>query len=310
MNLVAQRPVMQRCFSTFLVAWSIFCWGRVAQADSGRSADDQLVCVDQHRKAQESWQQGRLLEARDLLEECLRPSCNAALRKDCDDRLTKVNQLIPSVVLSAESARGDLHQVEVWEGDTRVASELHGRPIAFDPGPHHLRFEREGCDTVEQLVVLSSGDQGRLVRVRLCSELEASDLETDDASIRRADADRPVAVRSTTGVEESSPLNQPNFRSSTPMPTLDKLLLVSGSMGMGVGIGFSIWSYAEYQSAEKSCAPLCPSSQATKIKTLSLAADVSLVLAATTLGVVAVRFLNRRTQLRVGARGFAFAGVF
>lgn len=301
---------MQRRFLTSLVALSIFNAGGIAQADSDQPAEGYPACWEQHREAQESRREGRLLEAKNSLEECLNPSCSAALRRDCDRWLTEVNELIPSLVFSAESSHGNLHQVEVWDGKKRIANELHGRPTQLDPGPHHLRFEREGCDAVEKLVVLSSGDRGRLFRVQLCSELEASTVATDDAPTRVPDAAEPDASVKEANVEHPLRHSEPAPVASPALPLLDKLLLVSGTIGAGVGIGLSIWSLAEYQSAEESCAPLCSDSDVQKLKTLSAASDVALVLSATTLAIFGVRLLHRRAELRLGTRSIAVTGAF
>lgn len=87
----------------------------------GQGGDEKAACLAKHEEAQVSQQQGRLRAARDALLACARPRCPALLRADCTSWLSALVSEIPSVVISAESKRGD-------ETDVRVL--IDGRPVA------------------------------------------------------------------------------------------------------------------------------------------------------------------------------------
>jgi len=54
----------------------------------------------------------------------------------------------------------------VWADDVLLGDQLDGRRVAVDPGNHVSRYEASGRATVDESVLISSGEQGRALRVR------------------------------------------------------------------------------------------------------------------------------------------------
>lgn len=107
--------------------------------------------------------EGRLLDARAALLACARPSCKSWMVDDCSKRLVEVEGRIPSVVFSAEDARGAfLEDVRVLEGARELLGHLDGRAVEMDPGPHELVAER-GRARVPLSVVVIEGKKAQQV---------------------------------------------------------------------------------------------------------------------------------------------------
>lgn len=136
---------------------------------------------------------------------------------DCSKRLVEVNERIPSVVFSAEDARGAaLHDVRVLEGERELLGHLDGRAVEMDPGPHELVAERGNVRVVLSVVVV----EGKKAQQVVFQFRDA--LATNDASPTEAPA--PIERR-------EAPLQHPWA------PPVAGGLLVGGLVATGIGAG-------------------------------------------------------------------------
>ena len=101
-------------------------------------ADDTATCNDAYEGADVLVKQGgaRLLEAREKLRVCARPSCKAWMVKECTKSLAEVQARVPSVVLVARDAEGrDVVDVTVkTEDQVELTRRLDGRAVELGPG--------------------------------------------------------------------------------------------------------------------------------------------------------------------------------
>jgi hypothetical protein len=110
---------------------------------------------------------GKLAAARDAFTTCSNVECPALVVEYCVRWLRDVVESLPSVVLSAKSAEGqELRDVRVLSDGKAVSQKLDGMATPLDPGPHRLRFERDGFAPIEEDIVLHAGEKNRAVTVR------------------------------------------------------------------------------------------------------------------------------------------------
>jgi hypothetical protein len=84
----------------------------------------------------------------------------------CDRLLSAVEASTPTLIVSARTADGqDVVAAHVLADGTPLVDSLDGKAIAMDPGPHVLRFAREGAAPIELHVVVREGEKNRLVAV-------------------------------------------------------------------------------------------------------------------------------------------------
>jgi hypothetical protein len=159
-------------------------------AATNAHADVSGDCIAAAEKAQPLQHEGKFRAALDRLRACTQPQCPALIRSDCTKWLADVEANMPTIVVHATDRAGaDLTDVRVLVDGEVVASSLDGRDIPIDPGPHVLRFERTGSDTVEERLVADVGAQHRLLNVTL----SAAAPPGPSAAATTSDAPSPAA---------------------------------------------------------------------------------------------------------------------
>jgi hypothetical protein len=138
-------------------------------APSARAAAGQAraECLAAHREAQVLRRDGALIAARAKLLVCGQASCPGVLRADCTGWLADLERELPSIVVRAFDAGGDVTDVVVTIDGVVVRDGLDGRPIELDPGAHALRCARTGGITVERQLLVSVGERARPVAIDL-----------------------------------------------------------------------------------------------------------------------------------------------
>jgi len=125
-------------------------------------ADDKAACGAAYASAQELKDKGQFSAAREQIAVCTRSSCKDWVIADCTRWLEEIERKQPSVVLVAETTRGEsVDIVKVTDASGRVLSTaLTGRALNVDPGQYALTFtSRDGrTSTVSRLVAEGQKD--------------------------------------------------------------------------------------------------------------------------------------------------------
>lgn len=97
------------------------------------------VCIDAHAEGQVERAAGRLVRASERFRACAVEACPAVIRKECTDLGVTLDAEIPSLVVRAEDARGQIipgARASIDAG--RELQKLDGAPVSLDPGVHQI----------------------------------------------------------------------------------------------------------------------------------------------------------------------------
>lgn len=152
-------------FALSLVALLWLCAAAGVRADGEQRKDPSVeACVDDAERGQAAQKRGALLEARASLLRCGVEHCPAVVRDHCIHWLLSLEAELPSLVIHARDQRGnDIAGVRVWVDGVLRLERLEGRSLELDPGVHELRAVVASGASVEHTVVLSRGEQHRVV---------------------------------------------------------------------------------------------------------------------------------------------------
>lgn len=135
-----------------------------ASAEPKGGAAEKAACVQALDHAQTARASRKLLESRASYVQCSHETCPDMIRDDCSKGLREVDEATPSFVLSATVDGRDATDAAVLlDGSKLDKGALDGRAISVNPGPHAVRFVREGSGPVEVKVVAREGEKNRLV---------------------------------------------------------------------------------------------------------------------------------------------------
>jgi hypothetical protein len=133
-------------------------------ADQGPAgAPDKAACIKAHDDGQASRAGRKLIDARAKYVTCSHEACPLMIRDECSKGLREVDEALPTIVLSASVEGTDVTDATAFLDGERVSGGLDGRAIPVDPGPHVVRFERQGNGSVEVKLVAREGEKNRLV---------------------------------------------------------------------------------------------------------------------------------------------------
>ena len=253
----------------------------VALAFTGVSAEahaDNTECLKGFELGTAARDRGKLRDARKHFVTCAADTCSKTLRVDCAKLLDDVDASMPTVVFGAKDARdADLFDVSVYVDGERVVGHEQGQAVPFDPGPHVVRFERDGSKPVEEKVLLRAGERNRPVIARF----GAAEARAERPS-RRED---PAKVSTPSTVPASS--------------------IVLGAIGLGaVGsfVFFALTGSQEKDRLQMACAPACTDADVSGLKTSYIAADISLGVGVVALGVATYLLLTHDSPPRSAGR--------
>jgi hypothetical protein len=244
------------------------------------AAQSKAECLAAFEHAQELQNQLRLLAAREEYSVCAHTVCSAPVRKDCSERLEQLLRETPSIVLGARLPNGADAIDATVHVDGRPASSEAGGPISVDPGLHTVRFELPHYAPVEQRVMVRAGERNRLV----IGVFEGRPPPPPVATSPRADV-----------------------RASRAQPS--PWTWVAGGVGVAALGSFTFFGISGLQTRsdlQGTCAPGCPDSDVSSVKTRFVAADISLGVAAVSLGIAVLLYVTRPTapHRQVLARSF------
>jgi hypothetical protein len=151
-----------RCVHVFVVAAGLAAVAGAAHAEGSET------CNPAYEDADALMRTGgdKLLEARERLRVCAKPTCKEWMVKECTKSLTEVEARIPSVVFVAKDATGaDLVDVTVTSSDRTLSSRLDGRSIEIGPGEKVFVFATHDGRRVSQKAVIKEGEKAQRVTV-------------------------------------------------------------------------------------------------------------------------------------------------
>lgn len=253
--------------------------------------DDRAACAASFETAELRLRpsEGRLLDARTALRACALPSCQAWMVDDCTKRLAEVEGRIPSVVFSAENARGvPVYDVHVFENERELAPQIDGRAIEIDPGPHELVAVR-GDARVPLSVVVIEGKKAQQIRFAF------------------HDAPAPAPV-----VEPPPPPPREVAAHPWARPLAEGFVL-GAVVSSGIGVGFGIAAIGKKHDAHCDANDVCDTDQAKldSARHTAQASTVSFVIGGGLLLAGGVTYLLfGRTRVRAGLNHVGVATVW
>jgi hypothetical protein len=238
-------------------------------------ADEVDRCLAAHPAAQRLRQDGKLRASRAELLVCARAVCPGVVRSECGRWLSEVDELTPSIVVSAREARGgDVTNARVIADGETAAQRLDGREIALDPGAHTIRVQASGYEPSDLEVVLHERERAR----PLAFTMKSTVVEP---------APRPTTPLRTDATPSSS---GPEAR---PVPASVYVLGAIGVVALGSFTWFGLSGRSEYFDLKDSCGPGCSQSDVGSMRTKLIVADVSLGVSVVALGAAAYLLLTR-----------------
>ena len=243
-------------------------------------------CLDDHIEAQRQRKVGKLVRARELLLECMRPGCAALVRDDCTRWLSEVQASLATIRLSAVSTLGQpLVLTQAWLDDEPLPSP-GAEPLPIDPGRHVLRAVTAQGEQASTVIEAKAGDRNIAVTLR---------VEPRVAALAPEKREGPIAPKRPAS-EGPKPLPPP-----PPEEPADPGAVARGwSYGIGaVGVAalgtfavLGLLGHSKQGELEDGCAPHCTVDQVRSMDRLYAGADVALSISLTALASATVLFFT------------------
>lgn len=260
-------------------------------AQDARAAEAE-ACFTAAETAQPLIKQRKLRAAQDKLAFCARDACPKAARTDCRAWLDDVTRAVPTVILIAREQRGrttspaDDTRVSIDGGEVVVA-RLDGSPVPLDPGPHVVRFEREGFGAIEKSIDLREGEKDQRVEA----------VFRPSVSEPGAPASSSVTAPKTTAVDRPRKIVAAPTRAD---PTAAFVFAGVGIVGLGVGAYFEAKGLSDRAHLESTCKPTrtCAPSDVDAARARVLVGDLTIGASAIVLAAAAYMVFARDSAPR------------
>lgn len=140
----------------------------VIGAETTAFADERELCASAAEQAQQLRDEGKYRKGREQMLVCARDVCPGPIKSDCGKWLTDLDRDAPTVVFGARdqatTPARDLTEVKVSIDGVQVTERLDGKPLMVDAGEHTFKFEYQG-EQKEEKVLVRSGEKGRSISV-------------------------------------------------------------------------------------------------------------------------------------------------
>ena len=147
------------------------CCLMMASVWPATAAADVKACLSAAEAGQKLRDSGAYLDARENFIACAAEDCPGEVRKGCVGWLGELDKLIPTVVFGARLHGKEIADVRVSVDGKLVAERIDGKPVALDPGEHHVRFEHTGEPDVDETAVVMAGEKERPVTAQFGADL-------------------------------------------------------------------------------------------------------------------------------------------
>ncbi len=276
-------------------SFSLLCGGALALfwAPPANSAPtpkkkEATACVAAYQQAQESRTSGKLRQADELLQSCVKESCGAAVAQQCRAALAQLELDIPSVIpVVTDRDGGHLIDVQVAVDGQALTSLLDGRGLTVDPGLRELTFSTDrGVFHTEKLMIVE-GQRNRLISV-------ASQLPPSGAALPLGAP--PVAAPAAPAADAAqapSPKVLPSARRADPSDASmharsgrsvwPYIIGGAGVAAVGTSFLFAHWGREDNLLLDR-CAPNCKQESVDHVGNMFIVADVTLGVGVLALG--------------------------
>ena len=229
------------------------------------------ACLSSHEQSQELKLEGKLTESKKALLSCAEEHCPSIVRADCLRWLDDIESAIPTIVVVAESDRGDEIDVRVTIDGTLAASQLDGKAIELDPGSHQIILEHNDAKPQVMRLILGQGEKNRIIRVDFRTQVPGPAPPT------------PMPTQ---------PAMQP-IKGNRPVPILTYVFGGTAAAALASTTYFGVRAVAARSDANNSCAPLCSGSVVNHIKHKALYSDLSTSVAVLSAAAAVVLYATR-----------------
>jgi hypothetical protein len=245
---------------------------------SASPADD---CLQDNLAGQKAHRTGGLLEARRRLSSCTSSACPRVLRSDCQGELDRVNQDMPSIVVSAFDGAAEITAVRLSVDGTATADHLDGLAMDLDPGEHRVEVTASDGRSAADSVVLHVGEKARNVALHLPEAHPVAPV-------------LPPPVPSETG-------------RGIPAGTW-----IAGALAVVAGGSFAYFGLTGRGQENKldQCAPNCNRPDVDTMRHEYLAADISLGVSVLALGAAAIFYFAQGHEAPVTVQPATGSGLF
>lgn len=134
----------------------------------GPAKGDPTACLKASETAQSLENAGKLLEASTAYAECAQTKCPDVVAADCSTALDRLKGRIPTISLRVHDVKNqDILSARVYVDGQPQLDALKGTPLLVNPGTHTLKVEADGYTEVTRSVLLTTGEQARVIAVVL-----------------------------------------------------------------------------------------------------------------------------------------------
>jgi hypothetical protein len=255
-------------------------------------------CANAAQEAREHVAAGRLRRARGAFIECAKTSCGSLLQQ-CRSGLQQLDSDTPSVVPVATDASGAQRlDVRVSMDGELLTSQIDGRSVDVDPGMHEFSFRTDQGDVHSEKILILQGQRNRVISVAL-KRADAPSIHgnaSDAAPSAPSEASlRPAAERKTSPVPAESRREPAASESTDPPRASPVLAYIVGGAGLAA-VGSSLllahWGREDNILLDR-CAPNCSQESVDHVRSMYIAADVTLGAGVLALGAATWLYLSR-----------------
>lgn len=277
-------------------------WSNVCAAE-GRDRD----CSAVYDAAFEQEHAGHLREAQSIYQNCAIDSCSDPVRQSCEAKLFRLELDVPSVVPLAKNAAGEpLVDALVTMDGAELTSHLDGRAITVDPGLHEFVWSSRGSVIGSERVVIAQGQRNRELMMAMAPAHEPEPIVSQPTAADEAEtaaAVNPATVaRALPAPRAAAEVPHHGSVSLTPYVLGGTALLGAGAYAL-----LSSWARGD-NAALGRCSPNCSQGSVSHVRTLYIAADISLgVAAAAAIGSIATFTLGGTSSEHEPAPKHSFA---
>lgn len=220
-------------------------------------------CSSAYARGQQERLAGRLFTARAAFMACNTVTCASAMAADCARWQAEVEADLPTVRVKVSDVRGQpVLGLQVFADGARIPAAQLAAPLILEAGPHELRFEALGFESVRAEKALRPSDREVEILVIMHPPI-----------VPAAPADTGTPARS--------------------IPTASVVLAGAGVVALGGALYFGLKAQGQYRDLKRDCAPLCSQSDSDSLYTKAVIADVALVTAVVAFSASAWLYFSR-----------------